>query len=190
MPSVWEVADAIRDGQERPFSELELYVPLRAAWGVKHPSGAVMVGTVLVVTVLSVGIIGFVRIGPAAGTPSYFHIVVSAQPDALTITSSTFHYVISLTNPNEVKVSYVPQLQVTMTPTWANSLAYSRVIVFNMTFPLTLDPHQTRVIYSDEIHLNNASNGTYWLQVLGKSTSSVVVLTEPTLVTLNLMTPG
>jgi hypothetical protein len=118
------------------------------------------------------------------GTPIY-HLYVSAQPDNLTISANPFHYTIVLTNPNDVEITYMPHVEVEMMPTQENSIVYSRAIEFNMTFPLTLNPHETRVIYNGEIPLTT-SNGTYWLQVLGQSTAGVVVLSEPTLVTVKI----
>ncbi len=115
-------------------------------------------------------------------------IYIWAQVDGLLINPRTdFRYTVALINPHDNAVStFMPLLTVTLAR--GDEVVYSRDIAFNITGPITLEPHEERVIYHETIMLSESvQKGIYYLQAVAKEEvppETRVFETVPTLVML------
>ena len=112
-------------------------------------------------------------------------IYIWAQVDGLLIDPRTdFRYTVALINPHDDAVStFMPYLAVTLAR--GDEVVYSREIAFNMTGPITLGPHEERIIYAETIMLSESvQKGIYCLQAVAKEEVLPVFETVPTLVML------
>ena len=115
-------------------------------------------------------------------------IYIWAQIDGLLIDSRTdFRYTVALINPDDDPISTsLPFLTVTLAR--GDAVVYTREIAFNMTGPITLRPHEERIIYHDTIMLSESvQKGIYCLQAVAKEEvppETIVFITVPTLVML------
>ena len=98
-----------------------------------------------------------------------------------------FRYIVALINPDDSAVStFMPFLTVTLAR--GDEVVYSREIAFNITGPITLGPHEERIIYHKTIMLSESvQKGIYCLQAVAKEEvppETRVFETVPTLVML------